>query len=148
MLFLFNVKTSKLKLNTNFLASVFNYSINGLVWDSKYLVTITDSKGLPLTRDNVPYIPITFFPYYFDWVLYNKGEDVDWLIDNLYWIIDWFLVWSNEEKKFQKNEFDIDDFDILKQILEDRICYSDMIKNVGGESNYIYVSIVFTKINN
>jgi len=146
MQFLFNVKTSKLLLNTKFIAWVFNNCINDLVWDSKYLVTITDGKGKPLTIDNVSSTPISFFPSYFYWMLYNKGEDLDWLFDNLHWIIDKSLVWSNKEK-VKINQGDIVDFDLLKQIIENRVCSSDMVKNVGGEFNYMYISIVFTKIN-
>lgn len=132
---LFDSKSGKLLLSNYFFDRLINNITQDLAWDCKYLVTVTDSKGLPLTKDNLPYTPITYVTYYFDWLINNPGRDLGWLMDNLYWIIDWSLMFSS---KFNKvNEADVVNIVILRRILSGRIRSSDMIKNWRGNSKFL-----------
>ena len=126
----------------------FEYLINNLIqdfeWDCKYLVIIT-YKGLPLTRYGVSYTPLKFVTSYFNFLINKPGRDIDWLIDNLHWIIDWLLMFSSDSK-FKINETDVVNVIILKRILESRIRASDKVKDLGTNYKYLKLSLIFTKI--
>lgn len=125
----------------NDLKSIFDKTLE---WDSKYLVTINTSGGLPLTKDGIPFPPLKFNLITYNNLLNNLNSSS--IIPRVPIINEGANYVRTDHNGLKFDSDDLINWPSLKTALEDRIRLSDLVKYDENISSNISLSLVCIKL--